>query len=173
MIVLLDTGVAGLLAHPAPKSEVESWLVGLIQRGRSVLLPEIVDYELRRELLRARLATSLHALNSLPELGCGYLPLGTAAMRAAAEFWAQLRQGGEKNKSNKAENGKGIEGALGPGGLRGRVFVAAHGETEGGTPGPGGPLDRRVPHGRARWTCLTLSVSQPEAARAGQWWVGG
>jgi hypothetical protein len=46
-------------------------------------------------------------------------------------------------------------------------------ETEGGTPGPGGPLDRRVPHGRARWTCLTLSVSQPEAARAGRWWVGG
>jgi hypothetical protein len=59
-----------------------------------------------------------------------------------------------KDKSNKAENGKGIEGALGPGGLRGRVFGAAHGETEGGTPGPGGPLDRRVPHGRARWSLL-------------------
>lgn len=101
MIVLLDTGVAGLLAHPAPKSEVESWLVGLIQRGRSVLLPEIVDYELRRELLRARLATSLHALNSLPDLGCGYLPLGTAAMRAAAEFWAQLRQGGEATAGDR------------------------------------------------------------------------
>jgi len=52
-----------------------------------------------------------------------------------------------KHKSNKAENGKGVEGALGPGGLRGRVFVAAPGETEGGTPGPGGPQDRRVPHG--------------------------
>jgi hypothetical protein len=37
----------------------------------------------------------------------------------------------EKDKSNKAENGKGIEGALGPGGLGGRVFGAAHGETEG------------------------------------------
>ncbi len=36
-----------------------------------------------------------------------------------------------KDRSNKAENGKGIEGALGPGGLRGRVFGAAHGETEG------------------------------------------
>ncbi len=23
-------------------------------------------------------------------------------------------------------------------------------------------LNRRVPHGRARWTCLTLSVNQPE-----------
>ncbi len=62
---------------------------------------------------------------------------------------------------------------LEPGGLRGRVFRGCAGETDGGTPGPGGPLDRRVPHGRARWTCLTLSVSQPEAARAGQWWVGG
>jgi hypothetical protein len=37
----------------------------------------------------------------------------------------------DKHKSNKAENGKGIEGALGPGGLRGRVFGAARGETEG------------------------------------------
>jgi hypothetical protein len=79
-----------------------------------------------------------------------------------------MHNGLKKDKSNKAENGKGIEGALGPGGLRGRVFGAAHGETEGLTPGPGGPLDRRVPHGRARWTCLTLSVNQPGAARAGR-----
>jgi hypothetical protein len=77
------------------------------------------------------------------------------------------------NKSNKAENWEGVEGALGPAGLRGRVFVAAPGETEGGTATPWGPLDRRVPHGRARWACLTVSVNQPEAARAGRWWVGG
>ena len=37
------------------------------------------------------------------------------------------QEGVEKNKSNKAENGKGVEGTLGPTGLRGRVFVAAHG----------------------------------------------
>ncbi len=85
----------------------------------------------------------------------------------------RLRQERQKDKTNKAENGEGVEGALGPGGLRGRVFGAAHGETEGGTPGPGGRLDRRGPRGRARWTCLTLSVNQPEAARAGRWWVGG
>jgi hypothetical protein len=78
-----------------------------------------------------------------------------------------------KKKADKADNGKGVEGALGPTGLRGRVFGTAHGETEGGTPGPGGSLDRRVPHGRARWTFATLFINQPEAARAGRWWVGG
>ena len=78
-----------------------------------------------------------------------------------------------KKKSNKAENGKVVEGAFGPAGLRGRVLGLRTGRPKALTPGPGGPLDRRVPHGRARWTCLTLSVNQPEAARAGRWWVGG
>jgi hypothetical protein len=44
-----------------------------------------------------------------------------------------------KEKSNKAENGKGIEGALGPGGLRGRVFGAAHGRPKEELPLPGAP----------------------------------
>ena len=76
-----------------------------------------------------------------------------------------------KNKSNKAENGKGIEGALGPDGLRGRVFVAAHGETEGGTPGPGGPGQTSA----SRTSAVDLLDAVRQPARGSEGWavVGG
>jgi hypothetical protein len=59
--------------------------------GDRVLLPEIVDYEVRRETLRAR---DLRALALLDGLGrqIEYLPLTTETMRLAAEFWAEVRQ---------------------------------------------------------------------------------
>lgn len=89
-IILLDTGVAGELVRPAPSPELQTWLVGVISRGRRVLLPEIVDYELRRELLRA-LPERITTLDELPERGCEYLPLTTPAMHHAAACWAKLR----------------------------------------------------------------------------------
>lgn len=92
MIVLLDTGVLGKLAQPQPDREAHGWLVGLLHRGRTLFVPEVADYELRREFLRARLIESIRALDELPQAGCQYLPVTTAAFRAAAEYWAMLRQ---------------------------------------------------------------------------------
>ena len=54
-IVVLDTGVPGLLTHPqgSPDSErCVEWITTLIGGGVIFVLPEIADYELRRELLR-------------------------------------------------------------------------------------------------------------------------
>lgn len=72
MIVLLDTGVLGALAQPQPDREVHGWLVGLLRRGRTVFVPEVSDYELRREFLRARMVESIRSLDDLPLAGCGY-----------------------------------------------------------------------------------------------------
>ncbi len=94
MIVVLDTGVLGLLAHPQPNREVANWVTGLIQRGRKLIVPEVCDYELRREFVRAGLKRSLDVLDQLPVDFCEYLPLTTAAMREAASIWAAARKQG-------------------------------------------------------------------------------
>ncbi|GCA70256.1 hypothetical protein MiYa_01788 [Microcystis aeruginosa NIES-2519] len=54
-VVLLDTGIIGLITNPkrAPESlACNCWLQILIKAGIRVILPEIADYEVRRELLR-------------------------------------------------------------------------------------------------------------------------
>jgi len=57
-------------------------------------LPEIADYEVRRELLRANRLKGVAQLDALAEL-LEYLPITTAAMRQAALFWARARQQGQ------------------------------------------------------------------------------
>jgi hypothetical protein len=55
-VVLLDSGPLGLVSHPnAEKINAEAieWLEALLSGGVSVLVAEIADYEVRRELLRA------------------------------------------------------------------------------------------------------------------------
>ena len=54
--VLLDSAPLGMLSHPRSTPENEecrAWLKRLLSRGVKVGLPEIADYEVRRELLRA------------------------------------------------------------------------------------------------------------------------
>ena len=57
-------------------------------------VPEIADYEVRRELLRLRANAALRRLDLLGER-LVYVPLTTAAIRRAAELWAQMRQQGQ------------------------------------------------------------------------------
>jgi len=69
-----------------------------------VLVPEIADYEVRRELLRANKVRGLTRLDALATL-LEYLPLTTVAMRQAAVFWAQARQQGRPTADDKALDG--------------------------------------------------------------------
>jgi predicted nucleic acid-binding protein len=65
-----------------------------------VLVPEIADYEVRRELLRANKAQGIAQLDALARL-LEYLPITTVAMRRAAMFWAQARQLGQPTAGDK------------------------------------------------------------------------
>lgn len=97
MIVLLDTGPLGLVTNPRATLENEAcrrWVASLAAAGVRVLVAEIADYELRRELLRLRRVRGLAYLDRL-EVTAGYLPITTAVMRQAAELWAQARQRGQ------------------------------------------------------------------------------
>jgi hypothetical protein len=94
-LVLLDTGILGLATNPnaSMNNFVLKWLERLLQDGHQPIVPEIADYELRRELNRIG---SINAIIRLDRLGStlGYLPINTAIMRRAAMLWAQSRTEG-------------------------------------------------------------------------------
>lgn len=59
------------------------------------VVPEIADYELRRELLRLGTARSVRQLDLLlSNPYVVYVPISTAAMRLAAQLWADVRRAG-------------------------------------------------------------------------------
>ena len=49
--VILDSGPLGRIAHPRPNREIAERLEGLLGSGVVVIVPEIADYEVRRNLL--------------------------------------------------------------------------------------------------------------------------
>jgi predicted nucleic acid-binding protein len=79
---------------------MKEWLQALLRAGCVVMVPEIADYEIRRELLRAEKAKGVERLDALKAVG--YLPLSTNAMLKAAEYWAQARQEGLPTASDEA-----------------------------------------------------------------------
>lgn len=106
-VVLLDSGPLGLVTNPKHSAQslaCAQWLQGLVKQGTRVVLPEIADYEVRRELLRAQKTKGLARLDALSRL-VEYLPLTTAAMRQAALLWARARQQGQPTAGDKTLDG--------------------------------------------------------------------
>ena len=103
-IVLLDAGPLGLLTNPrrsAASLACATWLQTLASAKGRVFVPEIADYEVRRELLRADKRQGLQRLDQFIA-AVEYLPITTAAMRRAAEFWADARRTGQPTADDKA-----------------------------------------------------------------------
>ena len=106
-IVVLDSGPLGLLARRKevlPAEECRQWQRALLASGVRVILPEITDFEVRRELLRINSLESIARLDRLPET-IEYLPITTEAMRLAANLWAQGRQSGQPTADPKELDG--------------------------------------------------------------------
>ena len=100
-VVLLDAGPLGMISHPRKNPELKVWLQNLIRSGTVVRVPEIADYEVRRELLRANKLKGIQRLDSL-KVVIGYIPITTEVMLKAAEFWAQPRQQGQPTADDKS-----------------------------------------------------------------------
>jgi predicted nucleic acid-binding protein len=104
MIVLLDAGPLGMISNPqatATNAESLRWLESMVDGGVQVVVPEIADYEVRRELLRADKLRGLARLDRLKG-AIGYLPLTTAVMIKAAALWAEARRRGLPTADPKA-----------------------------------------------------------------------
>jgi predicted nucleic acid-binding protein len=104
VIVLLDTGPLGILVHPRISQECQDWLEHILLKGYRVVLPEIADYELRRELLRLDNLVRIKRLDRLKQR-LEYLPLTTDIMLQAAELWAKARQTGKPTADPHALDG--------------------------------------------------------------------
>jgi predicted nucleic acid-binding protein len=75
LIILLDAGPLSMITNP---------------------IPEIADYEVRRELLRAPNNEAIGRLEALKGL-LSYAPITTQVMLKAAEFWASARNTGRQS----------------------------------------------------------------------------
>ena len=103
--LVLDSGPFGLITHPQRNGEVVAiteWLSRCVLNGHRVIVPAIIYYELRRELLRAGKTFSVGRLDSFVTSTPGrYLPLSDEALRLAAELWARARQQGRPTADAK------------------------------------------------------------------------
>ena len=99
MIVLLYASPLGMITHPKSSPENEAckdWLASLAYKGVEIIIPEIADYEVRRELLRAGKEKGIGRLDALKGM-LGYAPITTPVMLKAAEFWAIARKIGRQS----------------------------------------------------------------------------
>ena len=101
---MLDSGPVGMIAHPRATPEITDWLTNLISPAVEVRIPEIVDYEVRHELLLAGKPKSIAVLDRYKIL-LGYVSLTNDTMLLAAEFWAQVRKQGRPTADSKALDG--------------------------------------------------------------------
>ncbi|MBI5877342.1 MAG: nucleic acid-binding protein [Chloroflexi bacterium] len=96
LIVFLDAGPLGMVTNPRAGSDNEAcarWLEALLTRRIHVVVPEIADYEVRRELMRARKSAGIKRLDDLKRV-IAYQGLTTPIMLLAAQLWAEARQRG-------------------------------------------------------------------------------
>lgn len=114
MLIVLDSGPLGLLSNPTstgPGQDAQDWARARISAGDQIIIPEIADYEVRRELIRAGKTRGIARLDELCA-GLAYHPLSTPIMRDAAQLWAQARNDGYPTAHDAA--------------LDGDVLIAAH-----------------------------------------------
>jgi predicted nucleic acid-binding protein len=107
-IVLLDSGPLGIVINPKADSplsqEGKVWLEYLPQKGYIVMLPEIADYEVRRELIRKGITAAIRRLDQLKSQ-IPYRPLTTEVMLLAAQLWADARKRGKPTADPHALDG--------------------------------------------------------------------
>jgi predicted nucleic acid-binding protein len=96
VIVVLDASPVSLLAHPQRSPSAlacRRWVDQLIAHSVRVCVPEIADYEVRREAIRRSSRRGLDRLDG-PSLFLDYLAITTTLMRRAAALWAEARNRG-------------------------------------------------------------------------------
>jgi predicted nucleic acid-binding protein len=98
--VMLDAGPLGKIAHPRPNTEISEWLLKILRANITVIIPEIADYEVRRNLLLSDLKKSVIRLDQLKQVFF-YQSITTEIMLTAAMLWAKARKLGKPTADPK------------------------------------------------------------------------
>ena len=108
MIVLLDTGVLGLIINSKPSEknreevrQCNEWIENLLKNNIHIVVSEIADYEERRELILQNKLNNIQRLDALISR-VDYFRITTDVMREAAKLWAFARKNGKQTADNKA-----------------------------------------------------------------------
>ncbi len=106
-VVILDSTPLGYLSNskPGPTALLcQQWATDLAAAGCRLLVPEVADYEVRRELALQERTRSVKLLDSLA-IQFEYLPMHTPAFRKAAELWVDARRRGRPTDDPHALDG--------------------------------------------------------------------
>lgn len=110
--VFLDTGPLGAMTQRpgrnATSDACQQWGQDISAQGVLIIVPEIADYEMRRELIRMGNIEALARLDALPQTLARYEPINTLALREAARLWAVLRNANLPTSSKEALDGDAI-----------------------------------------------------------------
>jgi toxin FitB len=90
--VVLDSTPLGQITHPKSDPQVKLWLNSLNQPDINLFIPEIIDYELRRQLLLDNRKKSLERLDAL--IKNRLIALDRNCLLMACELWAWIRKQG-------------------------------------------------------------------------------
>ena len=88
---MLDSGPLGKLAHHSPKPDILDWHESLKRAEIELILPEVADYEVRRNLLLHDLRESIAVLDLLRST-ISFRPITSSTMLRAAGLWADVRK---------------------------------------------------------------------------------
>ncbi len=104
-IIVLDSGPPGDACRRRGHPDMERlnlWLHQAMANGAMLAIPEIADYEVRRGLLWDRAVDGIERLDKLRNDLRHYIPINSAAMRRAAELWAEARRNGIGTADDRA-----------------------------------------------------------------------
>jgi hypothetical protein len=108
-IIALDTTPLGIAAQLPGRPDVDAcqqWISNCIAAGHRIIVPEIADYEVRRELTRAGKTAGVGRLDLFNSAQSDRLvSITNAAMRLAATLWARARNHGYATADPKALDG--------------------------------------------------------------------
>jgi predicted nucleic acid-binding protein len=106
-IIVLESGSLWLACLASGKLDADrcrDWINAMLAAGYLVILPEIADYETRRELIRRGATANLGRLDVL-KARLDYRPITTESMVRAAELWATVRKAGQPTAHPDALDG--------------------------------------------------------------------
>jgi toxin FitB len=107
--IVFDSDPAGLACHEPGNLErggVWNWMLNERADGSIIVIPAIVDYEVRRSLISNDLWDSVKRLDALYSAKyVRHLSISDEALRTAAKLWAEVRRRGEPTAHDHALDG--------------------------------------------------------------------